>query len=187
MPFLVASEVFFVRACVTGGPTPRAASPFAAAVQHAKPEAERVSWARRPPTLQTRSCGPGAADRCHDSVRSIGSMKRADLPCDFVGPRLMRRAESTCRWRSTRPAGRCACWRYKERIMTPAREVPAGTLVFLECGCSGNCGISRVDGPVMVIVSRPCKTHGSSGQPFSRYLKPWELVSPLSPFDLESA
>jgi hypothetical protein len=41
--------------------------------------------------------------------------------------------------------------------MTPAGDVPAGTLVFLECGCSGNCGISRVDGPVLVIVSRPCK------------------------------
>ena len=64
--------------------------------------------------------------------------------------------------------------------MIAVGELPAGILLFLECGCSGTRGESPAAGPVLVIVWRPCVEHAPNGGPLVRYLRKWELVSPLS-------
>jgi hypothetical protein len=63
--------------------------------------------------------------------------------------------------------------------MMPVGEVPIGTLVFLNCGCSG-VRVGRPDGPVVVVVERPCQEHSSAGQVFTKSLDRWEMVSPLT-------
>ena len=69
--------------------------------------------------------------------------------------------------------------------MIPAGEVQAGTLVFLECGCSGYRGVSRIEGPAFVVVQRPCESHADEGPGQIRRLQYWELVSPFRPYSPE--
>ena len=45
--------------------------------------------------------------------------------------------------------------------MTPIEDVPAGTLIFLACGCAGIRGVSVPAGPVPVVVNRSCRVHTS--------------------------
>ena len=63
--------------------------------------------------------------------------------------------------------------------MIPAGEVPVGMLMYRECGCSG-VRFGRPDGPVTVVVQRPCAAHLGCGRPSAVTLDSWELVSPLT-------
>ncbi len=71
--------------------------------------------------------------------------------------------------------------------MVPVGEVLPGTLVFLDCGCSGIRGVTATERPVVVMVVRPCADHEVKGPGQLRTFEPWELVSPLKPFDVSSS
>ena len=66
--------------------------------------------------------------------------------------------------------------------LTPAHEALPGTFLFLECGCSGWRGVNPPDGPILMVVEKPCAEHEAKGRPQLRTLEPWELVSPLTKF-----
>ena len=78
-----------------------------------------------------------------------------------------------CVWQDTEAEG-------SEDAMIPAGQVPIGTLVFLECGCSG-IRFGREEGEIVVVVERACADHARDGRPFTLSLGAWELVSPLTP------
>jgi hypothetical protein len=61
--------------------------------------------------------------------------------------------------------------------MTLLVNVQPGSLVFLECGCNGYRMRSLEEGPVLIIVERPCATHGPDGRPQLRYVDPFESAS----------
>lgn len=63
--------------------------------------------------------------------------------------------------------------------MTPVGKVRPGALVFMECGCAGIRGVSPPDGPVLIVVERPCAIHPPTDTTQLRYL---EFGEPVSPF-----
>jgi hypothetical protein len=61
--------------------------------------------------------------------------------------------------------------------MTPIGEVPAGVLVFLECGFAGIRGVSSPNRPAPVMVGGSCPAHPFTGLDQLLMLGPSELVS----------
>ena len=59
-------------------------------------------------------------------------------------------------------------------------NVQAGSMVFLDCGCSGYRMPSRPEASVLVIVERPCELHAHEGRPQLRYLDQLASVSPFT-------
>jgi hypothetical protein len=62
--------------------------------------------------------------------------------------------------------------------MTPIRDIPVGTLVFLECGCSCVRGVSQTGSTVAVVVYDACADHGGAKGNI-RSIDHWGLVRPV--------
>jgi hypothetical protein len=67
--------------------------------------------------------------------------------------------------------------------MPPIEQVPAGSLIYLDCGCHGYRMPSFRDSPVLVIVERPCRMHEHAGRPQLRYVDPLGNVTPFTKND----
>jgi hypothetical protein len=64
--------------------------------------------------------------------------------------------------------------------MTFVQDVPAGAIVFLDCGCRGHRLTARPDASVIVIVEQACASHLREGQPHVRQLDPLSSVIPFT-------
>ena len=64
--------------------------------------------------------------------------------------------------------------------MTLILDVQPGSIVYLDCGCLGYRMRQPLEGPVLVIVERPCESHVRDGSPQLRYLNPLEGVTPFT-------
>jgi hypothetical protein len=62
-----------------------------------------------------------------------------------------------------------------------AADVPAGTLVFLPCGCGGFKGLVAQGGPVPVVIQRPCPAHENRPTPWLELIGPDDEISPFTP------
>ena len=62
--------------------------------------------------------------------------------------------------------------------MTQAGAVPAGALVFLECGCMAYRQRSPEEGPIMLVIHRPCLAHRDNGL-HVRYVEPSTDLRPF--------
>ena len=61
-----------------------------------------------------------------------------------------------------------------------AADVPVGAIIYMTCGCMGFRHPSPNEGPILLVIYRPCSAHAEDGVQV-RYVEPAEDLNPFVP------